>query len=122
MMLSDCRVLIAEDEAFVACDLACAVEAAHGQVIGPFATVQEGLVYLAHCDVHAAILDVHLADRDIGPLAIALLDRGSIVVFHTSSDVPQEVTDRHGPQSVCSKPQASDRVVWDLAKAMKRCF
>jgi hypothetical protein len=66
-MLRNCRVLIAEDEALISLDLAQAVEAANGEPVGPFATVRDGMVYLAHNDVHAAILDVHLADRDIAP-------------------------------------------------------
>jgi DNA-binding NarL/FixJ family response regulator len=119
-MLKDCRVLIAEDEAFVALDLTRAVEAAHGEVVGPFATVREGLVYLAHDDVHAAILDVHLADRDVEPLAVALLDRGRPVVFHSASNIPGEVTRRFGELPICRKPLRADYVVLHLAKALGR--
>jgi DNA-binding NarL/FixJ family response regulator len=117
-MLDRRQVLIAEDEALVALDLAHAVEAAQGEVVGPFATVKDGLVYLARNDVHAAILDVHLADRDVEPLALALLDKGKAVVFHTASSVPAAVIDRHGAQPVCRKPMAPDRVVWHLVKAL----
>lgn len=119
-MLNDRRVLIAEDEALVALDLAHSVEAAHGKVVGPFATVKDGLVYLAHDDVHAAILDVHLADRDVSPLALALLERGKPVVFHTSSDIPEEIVKRHGRLPICRKPMPAERVVFQLAKALGR--
>lgn len=114
-MLDNCRVLIAEDEGLIALDLAHAVEAAKGEPVGPFATVKEGLGYLAQNDVHAAILDVRLADRDVSPLAVALLDRGKAVVFHTASDIPDEVASRYGPQPVCRKPMLPDRVVRHLA-------
>ncbi|MDQ2861629.1 MAG: response regulator [Pseudomonadota bacterium] len=119
-MLSDCRILIAEDEALIACDLAHSVEAAHGEVAGPFATVRDGLVYLAHNDVHAAILDVHLADRDVAPLAMALLDRGRHVVFHTASEPPTEIVHRYGALAVCRKPMSPDSVVLHLARVMGR--
>ena len=119
-MLNDRRVLIAEDEALVALDLALSVAAAHGRVVGPFATVNEGLVYLAHDDVHAAILDVHLADRDVAPLAMALLDRGRPVVFHTASDIPREIVERHGKLSICRKPMPAERVVLQLARVLGR--
>ncbi len=119
-MLNDCRVLIAEDEALIAYDLAHSVEVAHGTVIGPFATVKDGLTYLAHDDVHAAILDVHLADRDVAPLASALLDRGRAVVFHTASNVPSELADRYGELAICPKPLPAEQVVLHLAKAMGR--
>ena len=118
-MLRDCRVLIAEDEALIGLDLATAVEAVNGEVAGPFATVRDGLVYLAHNDVHAAILDVHLADRDVSPLAIALLDRGKAVVFHTASGVPAEVSQRYGDLPVCRKPMSPDRVILHLAGVIK---
>ena len=114
-MLDNCRVLIAEDEALIGLDIAQAVTAANGEPVGPFATVKDGLVYLAHNDVHAAILDVHLADRDVSPLAVALLDRGKAVVFHTASDVPAEVAERYGDLSVCRKPMSPDRVILHLA-------
>lgn len=119
-MLNDCRVLIAEDEALIALDLAHAVEAAKGQPVGPFATVKDGLVYLAHNDVHAAILDVRLADRDVAPLALTLLDRGRPVVFHTASDVPREVARRYGALTICRKPLPAEHVVLQLAKALGR--
>ncbi len=121
-MLDQCRVLIAEDEALVALDLAHAVEAAQGEVAGPFATVKDGLVYLAHNDVHAAILDIHLANQVVTPIAMALLDRGKSVVFHSASDIPAEVTARHGKVPICRKPMRPDLVVWHLAKALGRAI
>jgi len=119
-MLDDCRILIAEDEALVALDLAHSVEAANGEVVGPFATVKECLGFLARDDVHAAILDVHLADRDVAPVAVALLDRGRHVVFHTASEVPTEIARHYGELPICRKPMAPHRVILHLAKTMGR--
>ncbi len=119
-MLSKCRVLIAEDEALVACDLAYSVQAARGEVVGPFATVADGLVYLANDDVHAAILDVHLADRDVTPIAVLLLERGRPVVFHSASGVPAEIRDRFGELPLCKKPAPPEHVIWHLARAIGR--
>ncbi len=119
-MLHDCSVLIAEDEALIAMDLAHSVEVAHGTVVGRFATVKDGLIYLAHNDVHAAILDVQLADRDVAPLALALLDRGKAVVFHTASGIPPEVVEKHGQVPLCRKPMPPERVVRHLAKTLGR--
>lgn len=119
-MLTDRRVLIAEDEPFIALDLARSVEAAHGEVVGPFATVKEGMVYLAQNDAHAAILDVQLADRDVSPLAIELLNRGRAVVFHTSQAIPDEVVKRHGMLPMCRKPMPAEHVVFHLARALSK--
>jgi DNA-binding response OmpR family regulator len=119
-MLSQRRVLVAEDEVLIAGDLASAVMEAGGQVVGPVASVGEALALLAREDVHAAILDVRLVDRDVVPLAALLLERGVVVVFHTASPVPQEITDRYGDVVVCPKPMQSEQVVFQLAVLMRR--
>ncbi len=115
-MLNHCRILIAEDEAVIAYELAQAVEQAGGEVVGPVASVKEGLLLLSDQHVHAAILDVRLVDRDIAPIAAALLEQGKIVVFHTASPVPDEIIKRFGVPVVCQKPMLSEHVVTRLAR------
>lgn len=114
-MLSRRRVLIAEDHPLVAYAIARAVEDADGEVVGPVSTVEEGLSLLRQAKVDAAILDVGLADRDVGPIAASLLEQGAVVVFHTASPVPAAILARHGPVVVCPKPMEPERVVQKLA-------
>ena len=115
-MLHRRRILIAEDEAIIAYELAQAVVDAGGEVVGPVASVREGLRLLSNEDVHAAILDVRLLDRDVAPIAEVLLAQGKAVVFHTSSPVPEEIVDRFGVPVVCPKPMQSYEVVNRLAR------
>jgi DNA-binding NtrC family response regulator len=117
-MLSQRRVLVAEDEVIIASELAAAVVDAGGEVVGPVASVREGLALLGREAVHAAILDVRLTDGEVSPIAHALLERGAVVVFHSASPVPREITDRHGDVVVCPKPMQSDDVVYKLAVLM----
>lgn len=120
-MLNNCKILIAEDEAFIAADLAGAVEDAHGAVVGPCFTVSEGMHCLADGEVHAAILDVSLPDGEVTPLAIALLERELVVVFHTASAIPAAVIQRFGAAlPLCRKPMESVHVVRHLARALGR--
>lgn len=119
-MLRRNRVLIAEDEPLIAYDLAHAVEDADGEVVGPVATAEEGVALIGREEIHAAILDVHLKDRDVTPIAHVLLGRGTVVVFHTASPVPTEIIDRHGDVVVCPKPMAPHHVVLRLATLMGR--
>jgi DNA-binding response OmpR family regulator len=115
-MLNRRRILIAEDEVLIAFDLAHAVQDAGGEVVGPVDSVREGLRLLFNKEVHAAILDVRLVDRDVAPIAAALLEQGKAVVFHTASPVPDEIVDRFGVPVVCQKPMPSNQVITRLAR------
>ena len=113
----NCRsVLIAEHEALIAYALVLAVEDADGEVVGPVASVREGLELLSKEEVHAAILDLRLVDRDVAPIAAMLLEQGKAVVFHTASPVPDEIISRFGVPVVCPKPGPFDRVITNLAR------
>ncbi|MGH8338509.1 MAG: response regulator [Gammaproteobacteria bacterium] len=118
-MLQGHRIFIAEDEAIVAWDLADSIREAEGEVVGPVATVKEGLTLLAKESFHAAILDVQLADRDVTPLAMILIERGIVVVFHTGTGVPEAISTRYGDQPICRKPIASRHVIRRLAELMR---
>jgi hypothetical protein len=119
-VLHGCRIEIAEDEPVTAFDLTLAVEAAQGEVVGPFNTVERGLAEaFSRGTVHAAILDVHLADGEITHLALRLFEHGAAVVFHTASPIPSEITRRHGSVFVLHKPIVSNAVITHLAKRLK---
>ena len=68
--------------------------------------------------VAAAILDVHLQDRDVTPIATVLLDRRLPVVFHTGSDLPSTIIEDLGDAAVCPKPMDPDHVVLRLFRMM----
>jgi AmiR/NasT family two-component response regulator len=118
-MLQNARILVAEDEAFIALDIALAIEEAGGLVIGPTAHVFEALELLRKHDVSGAILDVNLADRDVTPVALFLIDRLVPPVFHTGVGLPSELTARHPNLIVCTKPTSPDRLIRHLHRQMK---
>jgi len=68
--LLGCRLLIVEDNYFVAQTIIDAVQDAGGQVIGPFTTMIEALTHLTAID--GAILDIGLDREESYPLADAL--------------------------------------------------
>ena len=102
----------------IATELAAAVVDAGGEVVGPVASVREGVALLGRVAVHAAILDVRLTDGEVSPIAHLLLEQGVVVVFHSASPVPPEITERHGDVVVCPKPMQPDHVVYQLAVLM----
>ena len=75
--LSGLEVLIAEDDFIAALDLAQSVEAFGGEVLGPVASVSEGLALLQCSRPDLAFLDMQLRDGFVTPLASAL-DRRSV--------------------------------------------
>jgi DNA-binding response OmpR family regulator len=114
-LLNQASILVAEDEPFIALDLAYAIEDAGGEVVGPAASVKEALDLLETRPVAAAILDVNLADRDISPLAEILLGRGIPIIIQTGVGLPAELAARFPDLVVRIKPCLAAELVRDLA-------
>jgi DNA-binding response OmpR family regulator len=107
-------ILIAEDEPFVALDLALAVQDAGGLTVGPAGSVREALALLASGDVAAAILDVNLSDGDIFPVLQVLMDRGVPVIVQTGGVVPPELRANYPDLIVLAKPIESEALLAKL--------
>jgi DNA-binding response OmpR family regulator len=116
--LENIRVLIVEDELFVALDLVEAVESAGGIAVGPAANVSAALRLLDADGIEAAILDVNLPDGHIGPVLEAL--KTSAVVVHTGVGLPQELSARFPHVLVYSKPTSPEILTTALARQLFR--
>jgi len=68
--LEGAKVLILEDEYFIADDLARALHSVGAKTIGPAATIEQAKLLLAEQPVDAAILDLNLC----GDMAIELVE------------------------------------------------
>src|SRR5262249_50661970 len=84
MTLGGKRVLIVEDEAFIAADLAMQVEAAGGKVAGTVATVDAALDFIASRELDGATLDITLSGERSFQVADALAARHIPFVFATA--------------------------------------
>ncbi len=81
------RVLVLEDEFFLADDLALALRAAGAAVVGPFARLEAALAAVeAGPDPDLAVMDINLAGEPCYALADALAARGVPHVFVTGYD------------------------------------
>jgi len=91
------RVLIAEDEYFIACDIASALHALGAEVVGPVPSRDEVQAILATGErLDAAVLDINLNGEMVFPVMEALTARGIPVVFATGYDqasVPAQYQD-----------------------------
>lgn len=114
-MLNRALVLVAEDEPFIALDVAMAVEDAGGEVLGPAASVREALELIDGRDIAAAILDVNLIDGDVSPLAEALIARGVPILFQSGIGLPLDLAARFPDLAFRLKPCTAAVLVRQLA-------
>lgn len=81
------RVLIVEDEYFIADEMRRAFEDEGAEVLGPVGRVDEALALLGGAaSLDGAVLDVYLDNEMVFPLADALLQKGIPFVFTTGYD------------------------------------
>jgi CheY-like chemotaxis protein len=109
--LSGRRVLIAEDEAFVAMALQEKFAAAGAEIVGPAATLAEASAAADTDVLDAAVLDIDLAGLDVFPAADKLRSRGVPFVFQTGHGQRQELKLDYPEVLVFKKPvRASDLI------------
>jgi CheY-like chemotaxis protein len=95
--LSGRRVLVVEDEYFLADDLAQALRKLGAEILGPVPTRDSALALLSsEASVDVAVLDINLKGQAVFPVADALIARGVPFVFATGYDqsaVPEAYRD-----------------------------
>jgi len=114
-------VLVIEDNAYLAMDLAAAVERLDGRVVGPAGTVAESLGLLEREEVAAAVLDYQMPDGNVIPLARALVSRKVPFVIHSSTPLGPEMTLLRAGVPVMMKPIQPDDLVAVLGHEVERC-
>ena len=107
-MLKNAPILIVEDEPFIALELKATIEDAGGKVVGPVGSVSAALALLQTCVVAAAVLDVQLIDRDVAPVAEALVERGVPFVFQSARSLPLDLQLRCPDAVVFEKPISAE--------------
>jgi DNA-binding response OmpR family regulator len=117
--LAGLRVLIVEDEPFIALDLAFGVEEAGGVPLGPASSVAQALKLIENELPDAAIVDVDLPDGKIGPV-LAVLRPGVPVVVHTGVGLPESLREAHPELLVCTKPTAPSELARRLSVEISR--
>ena len=86
--LVDQRVLVVEDEALVAMELARILTEAGAHVIGPAGDIDDALVLVEAGGIDRALLDINLGGRLITPVAAALTRKSIPFVYLTGYQEP----------------------------------
>jgi DNA-binding response OmpR family regulator len=106
--LSGATVLLAEDDMFVASELAAHLNDAGAKVAGPVATVSEALDTLESADIDVAVIDFMLEDGNSTGLQTALDSKQ--VPFVVITGYPRVLVRRDARQAVLGKPVTSDEL------------
>jgi len=80
------RILVVEDEYFIADDIARALTSLGAEVIGPAADLQRAKALLSEGSIDWAVLDINLQGEMVYPLAQALQERSIPFIFATGYD------------------------------------
>jgi len=75
------RVLVVEDEAILAIDIATHLTDAGFSVVGPATSVTKALTLIGEVGCDVAVLDVNLRDETAEPIASELRSRGTPFLF-----------------------------------------
>lgn len=98
------RVLVVEDEYFIAEEIKQTFEASGAEVLGPVSTVQAALGLLDQTpELDGAVLDLNLRGEMAYPVADALIARGVPFVFATGYDAVY-IPARYRAVTRCEKP------------------
>jgi len=115
--LSGCRVLVVEDDFYLATDAARALSVAGAEVLGPCATEADAREELAQARPDAVLLDINLGSGPTFELAEKLKDENIPFVFVTGYEqdvIPSEFAEVQRLE----KPVQLRRVVSTLAKVL----
>lgn len=115
--LRGCMILVVEDEYLLADDLSNELTDSQAVVVGPAATVEQGLALLEGAErIDGAVLDVNLRGEEVFPLADELLNRRVPFVFTTGYDA-SAIPERFGHVVRCEKPVRLCQVIEAIGRA-----
>jgi DNA-binding NarL/FixJ family response regulator len=106
--LNGATVLLAEDDTFVASELAARLNEAGAKVAGPVATVSQALDTLESADIDVAVIDFMLEDSNSASLQEALDSKH--VPFVVITGYPRALVRRDPRQTVLGKPVSPEEL------------
>jgi DNA-binding NtrC family response regulator len=119
-LLRGCRILVVEDEFFLAEDLQQELSTAGATVVGMASTIREALALIdteGHLD--CAILDVNLGGKPVFPVADYLIDRSVPFVLTTGYDA-SSIPPRYQGALRCEKPFHVPVLIHSIRQAINK--
>lgn len=108
------RLLLVEDDFFIADDFTAAFEAAGAEVVGPAATLRAALDLIEQTEhLDGAVLDINLQGELVYEVVDALKARNVPVIFASGYD-HGSIPERYADIPFCEKPVDPTRCAKDL--------
>lgn|SRR5215813_6042242 len=117
--LSGLRVLVVEDEAIIAWDMADSLVACGAEVMGPVGSVDEACALLDAAIPDAAVLDINLGNENVYPL-IEHLKLRRVPFLFASGYGPATVPTEYAEHAFLTKPFQFDAFMDALALSICR--
>lgn len=118
--LTNCRILVVEDEYLLAAEMQDELVKAGAVIVGPVAALSEALTLIDATDViDAAVLDVNLRGEVAFPAADMLQARKVPTLFVSGYDA-QGIPPRFSHTPHCEKPVTVRRVIDTLVRTMQQ--
>jgi CheY-like chemotaxis protein len=115
------RVLVVEDQFLIRLDLLSVLEE-HGAIVIPAASVAQGLAALATATFDVAVLDVHLPDGEVFPVAKQLCERGIPIIFHSGQACAANLMQSFPTAIALSKPASDYQIVTAVNSLLPALF
>lgn len=112
-LLAGLRVLIVEDDALIALDLADTLSAAGAEVVGPAHAVSSALDLIDQQVPDVAVLDWQLVGQTASTIAVRLAKLAVPFLFHTSSR--EQPAAAHPGVPIVNKPTRPEQFVLAVA-------
>lgn len=109
------RVLVVEDDYFIANDLAAGFRAAGMDIVGPIPSLARALEEVGRARIDGAVLDINLDGDKVYAVADALIGRGIPVLLVTGYE-QENLPARYRDIPLCLKPVDSGQVVQVLRR------
>ena len=119
-VLTGALILIAEDQAFIALDLAAAVEDAGGQVAGPVASVKAASALINEHPIKAAILDFNLVDGDAVPIMKLLSELEIPMIIQSGIGLTPEIRQQFPNVTIFNKPSLTSDLIAALGTLINK--
>ncbi|RZV34895.1 MAG: response regulator [Sphingomonadaceae bacterium] len=109
-------VFVAEDEIIIGHDLCQTMKEAGCEVEGPLPDVSSTMLAYQKRKPDVAILDIHLGDDNVLPLAEKLIAENVQVIFHSGLYKPEDIAERFPGATFLQKPVPPSKML-DTVKA-----